>query len=106
MPYKSKKIKKLNYLEEFIELKNNNPYIENTFYLFPADNYEGLICSFIECIESQNRLLRNGDSVQLNTPEARKALQLLVDLVHKYHITPPVVTNFDEIQCYNYFLKK
>ncbi len=88
--------------EELIQLKKDYfPTTEN-FYLFAAKSYEGLICSFIELLISQNDDLFNGDRIRLNTREARKALHLLVDLVHTYRLTPPVVINFDEYQSYLY----
>lgn len=40
-----------------------------------------------------------------NTKEAEIALQLLVDLVHKYKISPTVVTNFTEVNSYDYYIK-
>jgi len=90
--------------DEFIQLSQRfSP--DQPFYFFMADNYEGLICSFVEGLASQHQTLFAGDSVQLNTPEARKALQLLVDLVHKYQISPVGVTKYDEFQCYLHALK-
>jgi multiple sugar transport system substrate-binding protein len=91
--------------DEFIQLSQRFSHLNNPFYFFMADNYEGLICSFVEGIASQNQTMFSGDSVQLNTPEARKSLQLLVDLVHKYKITPVAVTKYDEFQCYFHALK-
>lgn len=76
----------------------------NPFYLFPADNYEGLMCSFVELLESQNEKLFVNDSVKLNTRAAEKSLQLLVNLVHKYKLSPTVVSSFKETESYNYFL--
>ena len=70
----------------------NNPH---PVYLYPGDNFEGLVCSFMELILSQNRDFFNETPIELNTPESRKALQMLVDLIHEYHLTPYIVTNFD-----------
>ena len=91
--------------EEFIQLNNRFRNLNNPFYLYSADNFEGLICSFLEGLASQNRPFIVGDSVKLDTPEAKKTLALLVNLVHKYKMTPPVVTKYDEFQCYLYALK-
>lgn len=90
--------------DEFIQLSQRFSS-DQPFYFFMADNYEGLICSFVEGLASQHQTLFADDSVQLNTPEARRALQLLVDLVHKYKISPPGVTKYDEFQCYFHALK-
>lgn len=91
--------------EKFIRLGEKLKSTGNPFYLFPADNYEGLMCSFVELLESQNEKLFVNDSVRLNTRAAEKSLQLLVDLVHKYKLSPTVVSSFKETESYNYFLK-
>jgi len=91
--------------EDFINLSHRFKDKENNFYLFAADSYEGLICSFVEGLVNQKSQLYDNNRIQLNTPEARKTLQHLVDLVHKYEITPQVVTEYDEFQCYKYALK-
>lgn len=88
--------------EELIQLKKDYFSTTQNFYLFAAKSYEGLICSFIELLISQNENLFNKDVIRLDTPEARKALNLLVDLVHTYRLTPAVVVNFDEYQTYLY----
>jgi len=90
--------------DEFIKIKNeikmNNPY-----YIFPATDYEGLICSFMELLLSLNRNYFSEEGFNLNTPQAAKVLQLLVDLVNKYKVTPAIVTEFKEIPSYEYFIK-
>jgi ABC-type glycerol-3-phosphate transport system substrate-binding protein len=42
---------------------------------------------------------------RFDTPEARKALQLLVDLIHTYKASPPVVSDFTETPSYEYFIR-
>ncbi|NIR50260.1 extracellular solute-binding protein, partial [candidate division KSB1 bacterium] len=91
--------------EEFIALSERTRLSGQPFYVFPADNYEGLICSFIETLQGQNLSLFDGGSVQLDTPEARRGLKLLVDLVNKYQMTPAAVTNFGEIDGYLFSLR-
>lgn len=90
---------------DFIALKKRLPGLNNPFYIFAADNYEGLICSFIETMISENQPLFRGNDLGLDTPEAREGLQLLVDLVNRYSLTPDVVTRFDETHCYEYALE-
>jgi len=85
---------------EFIQLKKQLSNLTNPFYIFAADSYEGLICSFIEGLASLNKNLTIDDFIRLNSPNAKKTLQLLVDLVHKYQMTPPIVTKYDEFECY------
>ncbi len=91
--------------EDFIRLSERFKNWDGPFYIFPADNFEGLVCSFVETVIGQNQQLVVGDSIQINTPQARKGLNLLVDLVNKYHMTPPIVTKFDENQGYFYLIK-
>ena len=91
--------------EDFIKLSKRFSHLKNPFYLYAADNFEGLICSFIDGLASQNQTLFSSDSVQLNTPEAMRILQLLVDMVHRYRMTPTIVTKYDELQCYLYGLR-
>ena len=90
---------------DFIALKSRLSNLKNPFYIFAADNYEGLMCSFIETMVSDNQPLFNGDNLGLDTPQARNGLQLLVDLVNRYHLTPGIVTQFDETHCYRYALE-
>ncbi|NIW80449.1 MAG: extracellular solute-binding protein [Calditrichae bacterium] len=105
-PHFREKFKNAITWEEFIELHQRLNRPNNPFYMFPAKNYEGLVCSFIELLACQEQSIFAGDSVQLNTPATRKGLQLLVDLVHDYNITPPVVTEFDEMKTYRYALTR
>ncbi len=100
-------IKMINYnvtWSEFIELKKEFGS-DKPFYIFPAAEYEGLICVFMELLLSLNKNYFEEEGFNLNTPEAHQALQLLVDLVNKYKTTPPVVTEFTEIPSFEYFIK-
>ena len=90
--------------EAFIALGQQYPGNGSPFYMFAAKNFEGLICSYLEAVMGQKRSIFAGDTVQLYTPESRKALGLLVDMVQTYRFTPPEVVNFDEVQVYRYAL--
>lgn len=91
--------------EKFFELgKRFKNKSANPFYCFPASNYEGLICSFVELLESQNQQLFVSDTIKLNTPEVEKALQMLVDIVNKDHLAPKKIVDFKETEAYLYFL--
>ncbi len=89
--------------EDFIEIGSK---FKNPYYLFPADSYEGLVCSFMEMVLNQNRDFFNEDNMDLTRPEARKALSLLVDLVNKYKVTPLEVINFKETGTFRYFFNE
>ncbi len=88
--------------KKFIALsrKFNN---KEHFYVFPADAYEGLICSFTELLLTQNKNFFNS-TIDFTNPEAERSLQLLVDLVNKYKISPKDVVNYREKDAYNDFI--
>ncbi|MGE5811942.1 MAG: extracellular solute-binding protein [Ignavibacteria bacterium] len=91
--------------EEFIELGMKLKKDGKPFYVFQAKAFEGLMCSFIELMASQGTTLYKNQILQLNTPSARKSLQLLVDLVHKHKLSPPEISIFEETHSYDYFIK-
>ena len=92
--------------ERFISISKELKRINPSVYLFPADNYEGLMCSFVEMLGSQNEKLFVGDSVRINTHAAHNALQLLADLVNNFTLSPVEVTNYRESECYFNFVIK
>src|SRR5262245_39930737 len=90
--------------EEFIQLGRRPELARHPFYLFPANNYEGRVCCFVEAVNGQNASLLEQDSLRLNSAEACRALQLLADLVNRYRLTPKIVTEYTEIDVYRYAL--
>jgi len=91
--------------DEFITLHERLKDTKQPFYVFPADNYEGLMCSFVEMLASQNQPLFANGVVQLTSAEAIRAVNLLDDLVNRFEMTPPVVTEFREVDSYQYALE-
>lgn len=91
--------------EEFIKIGMSIPTQQEKFYTFPADEYEGLICSFVELVLSQNPEYFNNQYFDFQSLEMRKSLKLLVDLVNNYKLTTPQVINFKERESYKYFLE-
>jgi multiple sugar transport system substrate-binding protein len=91
--------------EELIELNSQINNQKNPLFTFQADDYEGLVCIFAELMASQNKPMAIDDSLQLHTPEAEKALQLLVDLVNKYKISPKQVTYLKENPSYKFYIE-
>ena len=92
--------------EKFIKLSKRFNINTNPFYIFQADDYEGLICSFTELMENQNNPVVDANgNLKLDTPEGKKSLQLLVDLVNKYNASPKSVTYLKENESYNLFAK-
>jgi len=90
--------------EDFIALHKRLNDKTRPFFIFQGNDFEGLMCIFVEMLASQNSLFATGDSLHINTPEARKALTLLVDMVNRYNISPREVTKFKEKQSYSYFI--
>lgn len=91
--------------EEFIKLGLESKKDGHPFYTFQGKAYEGLMCSFIELMGSQNMTLYKNHKIQLQSPQAKKALQLLVDLVNKYKLSSNRVLEFEENQSYDFFIK-
>ncbi len=89
---------------EFLDWKERLHW-KGPYYVFPAAEYEGLICSYIEALLSLKPDYFATDGFNFCTPEGREALQLLVDLVQKYRASPEVVTRFTELPSYEYFLQ-
>jgi multiple sugar transport system substrate-binding protein len=91
---------------EFLDLSKKFTENINPFYIFPADDYEGLVVSFMDLILSQDRNYFKNNNFNFNTPIAKKALKLLYDFINVYHISPESVVNFDEASSYKYFIEK
>jgi len=90
--------------DRFISIGQKLKQRGSQVYVFPADDYEGLMCSFVEMLESQNEKLFVNDTVRLNTKAAENALQLLVDLVNTYKLSPKEITDFRETESYFHFV--
>ena len=88
---------------DFIKLKSEMG-LKNPFYFFPAADYEGLVCSFLEELLSLEPDYFQKNGFNFETRQAEKSLQLLVDLVNKYKISPKDVTQYTEIHTYEHFI--
>ncbi len=91
--------------QDFLGLNERLKNSGRPFYLFQADDFEGLICNYCELLKNQNQSIVRNDSLYVDTPQARKSLQLLVDLVNKYNASPREVIQFKENECYYYFME-
>ena len=90
--------------DRFISIGQKLKQSGQSVYVFPSDDYEGLMCSFVEMIESQNEKLFVNDTIRLNTKAAYNALQLLVDFVNKYNFAKKEIADFRETECYFHFV--
>ena len=106
MPDYSKIINELEHSiswEKFIDLHKKIDR-EKPFYIFQADDYEGLLCTFMELMANQNNpLFDKNEELLFNTTEGKKSLQLLVDLVNKYGVSPREVTHLKENESFRFF---
>jgi len=90
--------------EQLIKL-HSELKLPNPFYEFQAQDYEGLNCLFTELVASQDASYLSGDSLNLvGNPAVKKSVQLLVDLVNKYRMSPKEATNFQENESFRHFI--
>lgn len=80
------------------KIKLNNPY-----YVFPGDSFEGLTCNFVE-MTSPLQKNTSGVNIDLSSPESEKAFRHFADLVNKYKVSPKEVSGFNEMSSYTYYL--
>ena len=90
--------------DELIALQKPLGMKNKPFYVFQGYDYEGLICNYFEMIASLDDQYFRNNTIRLTTPVAHKALQTLVDFVHKSKISPPDVLELDENKCYEYMI--
>lgn len=88
--------------KELIAISKKYPVNNSYSFIFPGKNFEGLMCLYLANLYSLN-----GRFVMDNKlfPEPDKAVQagnILVDLVKKYRVSPPVVCRLDEYSGYQY----
>jgi multiple sugar transport system substrate-binding protein len=90
--------------DELLRLREQLHYQNKPFYVFQANNYEGLVCNYFELMASKDRGFFLGNTIDLTSQTAHVALQQLVDFVQRYRISPTMVTEFDEDLSYRYML--
>ena len=91
--------------QDFLSLNEQLKNSGRPFFIFQADDFEGLICNYCELLKNYNKSIIKDDSLFVVTPEAKKSLQLLVDLVNKYKASPKEVIQFKENDSYYYFME-
>lgn len=91
--------------DELLSIGTTLGYTNRPFYLFQANDYEGLICNYFEIVRSLDSNSFQDNTINLRSPSARKALEFLVDLVYRYRLSPKQVVEFDENKSYEYLLE-
>jgi multiple sugar transport system substrate-binding protein len=87
---------------DFLEL--HKKYKTPNYFLFPADDYEGLICVFVEMLALKNKGMVTRDQLNFNSPDGVEVLQMLIDFVNRYKISPPEVFSYKENEAYAHFV--
>jgi multiple sugar transport system substrate-binding protein len=87
-----------------LQLRQRLGYTGKPFYIFQADEYEGLVCNYLELVKSRDKTALTSDHIDLDSPAARAALQMMVDLVNREKVSPLKVTQFDELRSYTFML--
>ena len=90
--------------EDLIKLKSQLN-VKNPFYIFPAADYEGLICCYMEMLLGLKGDYFRRYGFNFNKPEAAEALQMMVDFVNKFNMTPDEVTKLTEVPSYQYYIQ-
>lgn len=91
--------------ERFFDLQKKMKNLGNKFYVFQADDYEGLLCSFTELMSNLNsRIIEKADSLVLDKNNTGKAIQFLYDLIYSKKISPVEVVRLRENESYQYFV--
>jgi len=89
---------------DFLNLRHTLGY-RGPFYVFPAADYEGFICNYIENLLSLKPDYFSTVGFNFDTPVGKQALRQMVDLLNNDGASPPPVTSFTEAPSYEYFIK-
>ncbi len=89
-------------LKKAVDAANNR--VKEPFYIFQAEAYEGLMCSFVEVMANLNNpvVVNQG---KLGTDEAKTtaAIDFITGLIHRQKLSPVEVTGMKENQSYDFF---
>ncbi|PIS43819.1 MAG: hypothetical protein COT22_13840 [Ignavibacteria bacterium CG08_land_8_20_14_0_20_37_9] len=91
--------------EELSALAKKDPSKKNLLYIFQADNYEGLICSFFEMMANSNRSFYKNDTLYLSESAFKKVLEQLKQIIYSDKISPEKVLGLKENESIDFFLQ-
>jgi len=89
--------------KEMAQLHKRLEHMKKPFFIFPAKDFEGLVCNFLELAVGRDPDFLKANTFPVLSPPAVKSLQMMVDFV-KDGTTPPEVIDFDEFLCNEYML--
>lgn len=92
--------------QRFFELQKKLKTMDEKFYVFQADDYEGLLCSFTELMFNLNSKIINSNEGHLtfDKKNAIKAIEFLYDLIYQKKSSPAKVVQLRENSSYQYFV--
>ncbi len=90
--------------DELEHLRPRLGFAGKPYYVFQANDYEGLVCNFFELIAQRDRGFFERLPLDFNAPAARAALDQMVGLVRQSKMAPAEVVDFDENLSYLYLL--
>jgi multiple sugar transport system substrate-binding protein len=86
--------------ETWEELVEQASALQNEYgiygYVFQAQQYEGLVCNFLEYAWANDGGVLKEEGISIDSPETIEALQFMVDLIHRHRLTPEGVTTYKE----------
>lgn len=94
--------------ERFAELRSAvdaaNNRVNKPFYIFQAEAYEGLMCSFVEVMSNlHNPVVVEQGRLGKDDAKTTAAIEFITDLVHRKRLSPPEVAGMKENQSYEFF---
>jgi multiple sugar transport system substrate-binding protein len=91
--------------EEFLAF-GLKAHASSPYYIYPAAEYEGLVCSYTSILLGIEPRYFDMYGFDFDHAEAQRALQLLVDLVNRYRMTPREATTMTEVTSYELFTRR
>jgi len=91
------------YWEDLIEY-GKDIYKKRPLYIYQGDNYEGLICNYLEILGGMGGSIYQNEKLTFNTVLGQRSAQFMLDLINKYKFSPPEVSTFIERDSYVYAL--
>lgn len=90
--------------KQLIELGEKYKSEYPNFFIFPGNNFEGLMCVYFANLYSQKASFMHNGKLLPDRNAAANSMQILSDLVNRFRISPMTVTNMDEFAGYLYSL--
>lgn len=98
------KIKNSMTWEDLADLSKKFAVSKNAYYIFQADNYEGLICSFFEMMAKKGNSFYRNDTLFLNESRFKKVLNQLLKNIYDDKISPGKVIDLKENESLDFLL--